>query len=40
MYSMYAESRRWKLEVANVNDTELGGIKEISFVLSLIHISA
>ena len=33
MYSMYAESRRWKLEVANVNDTELGGIKEISFVI-------
>ena len=33
MYSMYAESRRWKLEVANVNDTELGGIKEVSFVI-------
>lgn len=33
MYSMYAESRRWKTEVANVNDTELGGIKEISFVV-------
>ena len=33
MYSMYAESRRWKTEVANVNDTELGGMKEISFVV-------
>ena len=33
MYSMYAESKRWKTEVANVNDTELGGIKEISFVV-------
>ena len=31
MYSMYAEARRWKVSVANVNDTELGGIKEISF---------
>ena len=33
MYSMYAESRRWKVSVANVNDTELGGIKEISFMV-------
>ena len=31
MYSMYAEARRWKVAVANVNDTELGGIREISF---------
>ena len=28
---MYAEARRWKVAVANVNDTELGGIREISF---------
>lgn len=33
MYSMYAERRGWKIDVANVNDTELGGIKEISFVI-------
>ena len=33
MYSMYAEARRWKLSIANVNDTELGGIKEISFMV-------
>ena len=33
MYSMYAERRGWKLDVANVNETELGGIKEISFVI-------
>ena len=33
MYSLYAESRRWKTELANVNDTELGGIKEVSFVI-------
>ena len=33
MYSMYAESRRWKVEIANLNDTEIGGIKEISFII-------
>ncbi len=31
MYSMYAEARRWKIEVLNANETELGGFKEISF---------
>jgi len=29
MYSMYAERRRWKVEVLNRNETEIGGIKEI-----------
>lgn len=33
MYSMYAESRGWKIEVANSSETELGGIKEVSFVV-------
>ena len=33
MYSMYAESKGWKIDVANVSETELGGIKEISFVV-------
>ena len=33
MYSMYVESRGWKLEVANANETELGGLKEISFTV-------
>ena len=33
MYSMYAEARRWKIEVVNLNETELGGIKEISFLV-------
>ncbi len=33
MYSMYAESRRWKTEVDSINETELGGIKEISFTI-------
>ena len=31
MYSMYAESRRWKIDILNANATELGGFKEISF---------
>jgi peptide chain release factor 1 len=31
MYTMYAESKRWKTEVLNANPTELGGFKEISF---------
>ncbi|MGN0603683.1 MAG: peptide chain release factor 1 [Oscillospiraceae bacterium] len=31
MYTMYAESKRWKIEVLSINATELGGIKEISF---------
>lgn len=31
MYTMYAESKHWKIEVLNINETELGGIKEISF---------
>ncbi len=33
MYSMYAESRGWRIEIANINETELGGIKEISFIV-------
>ena len=33
MYSLYAETKHWKLEIVNVNETELGGIKEISFVV-------
>ena len=33
MYSMYAESKRFSIEVMNVNETELGGIKEISFLV-------
>lgn len=31
MYSMYAETKGWKIEVLNSNETELGGFKEISF---------
>ncbi len=31
MYCMYAEKKRWKIEIMNSNATELGGYKEISF---------
>ncbi len=34
MYSMYADRKHWKLEVLNENATELGGYKEISFMLT------
>lgn len=33
MYSMYAEARGWKTEIANINETEIGGIKEVSFII-------
>ncbi len=33
MYSMYAESMRWTTEIVNANETELGGYKEISFMI-------
>ena len=33
MYTMYAESQRWTVEVVNANETELGGYKEISFMI-------
>ena len=34
MYVMYAESRHWKAELVNVNETGLGGFKEVVFMLS------
>lgn len=34
MYSMYAEKQNWKTEVVNANETELGGYKEISFMIN------
>ena len=34
MYSMYAESKGFRIEVMNLNETELGGIKEISFMIN------
>lgn len=34
MYTMYAERKHWKLEILNENETELGGYKEISFMIT------
>ena len=34
MYSMYAESKRWKTEVLSSNETGIGGYKEISFQIT------
>ncbi len=31
MYTMYADSKRWKVEILNLNETELGGVKEAEF---------
>ena len=33
MYSMYAEAKGYKIEVINRSETELGGIKELSFLV-------
>ena len=33
MYSMYADARRWRVEVDSVNETELGGVKENCFTI-------
>ncbi len=33
MFTMYAESRRWSVELINANETELGGFKEVSFMI-------
>ncbi len=34
MYTMYAESKHWKMEVLNENETGLGGYKEITFMVT------
>ncbi len=33
MYSHYIESRRWKIEVVNADETGIGGMKEIEFMV-------
>ena len=33
MFTMYAESRRWSIELMNANETELGGYKEVCFMI-------
>ncbi len=34
MYSMYAAQKGWSVELANYNETELGGVKEADFVIN------
>ena len=34
MYSMYAEKKHWKIDILNENETELGGYKEITFMIT------
>ncbi len=34
MYSMYSERRGYKIEVVSLNETGLGGYKEVSFIVS------
>ena len=33
MYTMYAEARGWKMEILSENPTELGGYKEVTFLV-------
>jgi len=34
MYSRYAEGRRWKTEIMSANENDMGGFKEIVFMIS------
>ncbi len=34
MYTMYAESKRWKVDVMNTNEIGIGGYKEVIFMIS------
>ena len=34
MYARYAEGRRWKVELMNANENDLGGFKEVSFMIT------
>ncbi len=33
MYTMYSEARGWKVDIVSSNETELGGYKEVSFMI-------
>lgn len=33
MYTAYAQSRGWRTEIVSLNETELGGFKEVSFLV-------
>lgn len=33
MYTMYADLKRWQVELIDINETGIGGIKEVSFMI-------
>lgn len=33
MYTMYADAKGWRTEVVSLNETELGGVKELSMII-------
>ena len=33
MYAMYADAKGWKVEVVSLNETELGGVKDLSMII-------
>ena len=33
MYTMYADNHGWKMEIVNISETELGGVKEVSVLV-------
>ncbi len=33
MYARYAERRKWKIEIMNISESDLGGFKEIAFMI-------
>ena len=37
MYSKYAESKRWKIEMMDVSENGIGGFKECVFMVSGVH---
>jgi peptide chain release factor 1 len=34
MYTMYAETKKWKTEILDINEIGIGGIKEVVFLIS------
>ena len=38
MYTRYAESRNWRLEILSMNESDLGGFKEIVFSISGVQV--
>ena len=33
MYTAYAQRQGWRTEIVSLNETELGGFKEVSFLI-------